>query len=105
MNHPHEPFDHEKELQRRAEKKASFCRHFNGLVNYRCDAGITYLSVQGAPKDSFRSKYPCCDNDSGATCERCVKPTLEEARREVDAEGYALEWETNQAPEAGKETR
>lgn len=86
MTNPHQPFDHEKEMRRRAETKARFCRHFNGLVNDRCDAGIAYLSVKGAPKDSFRSKYPCCDNDSGATCERCVKPTLEEARREVDAE-------------------
>lgn len=89
MTNPHQPFDREQEMQRRARKRAQFCRHFNGLVNDRCDAGIAYLSVKGT--GAARFDYPCCDNDSSATCERCVKPTLEEARREVDAQDVEIQ--------------
>ena len=78
-------FDREKEMQRRAEARVGRCRHFTGLMNGTCNAGIAYLSVRGE-SNGRGFTYPCFGNDATATCDRCVKRTPEEARREVDAE-------------------
>lgn len=80
-------FDHEKEMQRRAANLSRQCRHFNGTCNSACDAGIAYASVriEGA---ALRESHPCHDSlpSPHQRCASCVKPTLAEARSEVDAE-------------------
>jgi len=80
-------FDREKEMERRSLKRSHECRHFNGLSNGRCEAGVAYASVR-ITADSARASYPCIDHvpSPHPRCDQCVKPTLAEARAQIDAE-------------------
>lgn len=51
------------------------CRHFNGVQNKTCEAGICYKSIQ------VDQPLPCIKKYAiGATCEKYEEPTEEEVR-------------------------
>lgn len=81
------PFDMQAELQRRADKRASKCRHFNGTVNAKCKVGIEYVSVRvERPGEKPPTALPCYGVGFENKCDSCVKPTAEEAMAEVLAD-------------------
>lgn len=43
------------------------CAHFNGLMNKKCDAGISYESVIDDTK-KFPERFPCFKEGAGISC-------------------------------------
>lgn len=57
------------------------CRHFNGLMNDVCKAGVAYADVRGG-LDKYR--LPCLkDQSEGTSCEKCSYFTEPEADARV----------------------
>lgn len=70
--------------RRNFERRLETCRHFNGIQNGRCDAGVEYATVRDETK---RPGWPCLD-PAVTTCTLCVRYTAEEAeqiQRDQDA--------------------
>lgn len=64
---------------------AGRCKHFTGLMNDACRAGVKYLdvAVENPPPGVGRS-FPCLlkYNHAGATCEKCDMPSPAEVAEE-----------------------
>ena len=55
----------------RAEQRArelATCRHFNGIRNPTCRAGVPYSYVRDPPSGKSRAKFACMDADCSQTC-------------------------------------
>ncbi len=59
------------------------CIHFNGLVNKKCDKGITYQDVKEPEVKPFL--FPCLKGElrNGGSCELCEFPSKEEVDKQV----------------------
>lgn len=67
----------------RIARRLVTCKHFTGVQNHYCKAGITYDSVR-ATHDS-RVCWPCIPGGTALlNCPRREHPTLTEVRREED---------------------
>jgi hypothetical protein len=72
----------EEQKKRRKKRHDRRCRHFNGIMNEMCDAGIGY-----PPAD----RIPCRGDEAGSICCKYSPYTTEELD-EQDA-AYARKWE------------
>lgn len=55
----------------------NWCKHFNGLINNHCEAGVAYATVKDAREAPYQ--YPCfADNKPATVCELQTFPTAEE---------------------------
>lgn len=59
-------------------RNKSRCKHFNGIMNDTCDAGIAYADVRKDREPKGTGYALPCLADEGATCEKCQFPTAEE---------------------------
>lgn len=84
-----------------AEQIGNHCRHFNGIQNERCSAGIAYADVRldhepkGVGVVSFpRRSWPCMrnNNPAGAVCASQSFPTSAEVAAEVAEIDIAEAW-------------
>lgn len=75
-------FDKEKERERRIKSLMNRCKHFNGIQNQKCEAGITYDVFS----DEFRLKHlPCFkDTSNGKVCKESTFLSREDAIQEED---------------------
>lgn len=63
-------------------RRATKCKHFTGVQNATCDAGVSYEAFRAAG----RLALPCLSDPDAPTCDKCVFPTAEEvaaAQREM----------------------
>jgi hypothetical protein len=68
------------------EQIAGSCRHFNGVQNKVCSAGIAYESIRnGAGQRAAFARMPCFAGEGRLPCERRSFPTAEEVEAEVAA--------------------
>lgn len=75
----------EKELQRRTLAVLNKCRHFNGIVNDSCRAGVNYRQLVGGDDDGWAARLPCfVDENSAVSCSELSLRTEAEARKEVE---------------------
>lgn len=63
-----------------AQKRATRCRHFNGVQHDKCEAGVCYKTLQGA---GYQRLLPCmpwhCDTGKPvASCDKYAVFTVEE---------------------------
>lgn len=61
---------------------ACHCKHFNGLQNSACDAGVQYDSVKDESRKGF-GRWPCWREGEELTCEKRKFLTPEEVEAEV----------------------
>lgn len=64
---------------------AGRCKHFNGIQNEACRAGVKYLDVaKDNPPPGVGRSFPCLlkYNHAGATCEQCDMPSPAELAEE-----------------------
>lgn len=70
-------------------RNKSRCKHFSGIMNDTCDAGVAYADVRKVrePKGTGYA-LPCLADEGATTCEKCQFPTPEEveAARKLMAE-------------------
>ena len=65
-------------MPRELREQLKKCRHFNGTMNERCEAGVKYAGVRGKEPIPGRG-YPLpCLLEPGPTCEQCSPRTEEE---------------------------
>lgn len=75
----------EKELQRRTLNLLKRCRHFNGIQNTECRAGINYRQMVGGDDFGWAARLPCfIDENSAVSCALISLRTEAEARKEVE---------------------
>lgn len=72
------------------EQEATWCIHFNGLMNDACDLGIVYNDLPAGPRVAYRRELPCLkESPSEPTrCDICPSVeylTEEQARAKADA--------------------
>ena len=68
------------------EQKANKCRHFNGLMNDKCEAGVSYESVRVSGEPGKGYNLPCFKDCSvGCTCKNQSFKTHDEITAEIDA--------------------
>lgn len=72
--------DHNKQL------RAKTCRHFNGIMNDRCEAGVEYKTVRVVPPQGMH-QWPCIDPGVGhcAKLEYKTPQELADEEKEIDA--------------------
>ena len=58
----------------RRTTRARWCRHFTGIQNITCEAGVTYVDVRDSDSSPYR--WPCLHGD--LTCEKREYRTAEE---------------------------
>lgn len=56
------------------------CKHFNGIMNDSCKAGVCYKDIRGTDKP-FR--FPCLDRES-TLCSKAEFLSPEEVKKEID---------------------
>lgn len=67
-----------------AEQIGGKCRHFNGLMNKACDAGIVYESVEGV-RVPYRKNLPCFkDAEAPGCCDKRSFYSDEEVAEQVE---------------------
>lgn len=67
-----------------SEQLANRCRHFNGITNDTCDAGVRYETVRVPRADGMGYGLPCLkDHSEGCSCEKQSFPTAEEINAEI----------------------
>jgi hypothetical protein len=67
------------------EQKANKCRHFNGLMNAACDAGVSYASVKQTRTGGHGFNFPCFkDRMEGCACEKQSFQTDAEINAEIE---------------------
>jgi hypothetical protein len=98
------------ELKRK--QRASYCAHFNGLINDRCRASVVYLEVEDRTGGVIR--MPCWPEDvnRGACSTSCASfrlPTpeeieAEERRTEELINAHLAKLEAGECPRCGKPT-
>lgn len=70
------------------EQMLSRCKHFTGLLNEVCEAGVPYEQFRAAREDGSGKEWlPCLKDGECVACEKRSWPTEEE----VDAEEAAME--------------
>lgn len=72
------------------------CKHFNGLINEQCNAGVAYQDVMGRTASSTIT-YPCFREELGCStqCAQAVYPTEEELdKREQEINAHVLAFVT-----------
>jgi len=59
--------------------KAGKCKHFNGVSNEKCEAGVCYKELAGEPTAGYVMRLPCLpDTPKAVTCIKREEPTPEE---------------------------
>lgn len=79
------------------EQKANKCKHFNGLTNKTCDAGVPYDSVKVSRGEGQGFNFPCWkDRCEGTSCDKLqfltdaeIKAEIEEYNRSFERIGLA----------------
>lgn len=71
------------------EQYATWCIHFNGVMNKECEAGISYDDPRFGGRQQARRELPCLKespSDSTRTdlCDQCAYLTEEQARAKAD---------------------
>jgi hypothetical protein len=58
------------------ERRANTCRHFTGIRDDRCKAGVLYAEVRDDSVKPYR--WPCLADDCATTCDKRSLPSAEE---------------------------
>lgn len=68
------------------------CRHYNGLMNARCDAGVVYETLRDRGKP-LRESLPCWIEGIALPCADRSFPTEEEAKaQEAESAAFVKEY-------------
>lgn len=69
------------------EQITNKCRHFNGMMNKVCEAGIAYDAVKKSRAEPGAGwDIPCLkDRREASTCDKCEYNTAEDAERRIAA--------------------
>lgn len=77
----------EESIKQMTANRLGTCRHFNGVQNEQCKAGVRYADVrQIIPKWIF----PCFVSDNIHTCEQASFPSKEEAHEQAVKKAEAI---------------
>lgn len=66
--------------------KPDTCKHFNGIQNSKCEAGVDYRDLAGPPSNGYATRLPCWTakeiaiNGPKATCAHFCLPSAEELK-------------------------
>lgn len=68
--------------------RTGICKHFNGIQDTLCDAGLDMRAVTGGAPTGWTRRMPCfSSNGSEIQCERYEEPTADDlAQHEADFE-------------------
>jgi len=65
-----------------AEQISNRCRHFTGLQNKQCAAGVVYVTVESKDVKGFE-RFPCFRQGESIPCDKRSFPTPEEVAAKV----------------------
>jgi len=74
---------------RQHERRLVRCRHFTGIQNKTCAAGVLYRSKRDVSRPGMAT-WPCVDRDCPTTCDQYSAPTAEEVAAEEVEIGAAV---------------
>jgi len=62
-------------------KRLATCRHFTGIMNEKCAAGVTYRDVRDTSGPGM-AKWPCLGGECAKSCDKRAPTTEAEVRAE-----------------------
>lgn len=82
------------DFEARVRKEMSVCKHFRGIQNDPCEAGVNIRETVGGPDFGWGTRLPCLPwkgNKAETECDKKELPTREEAEDEVRRQHNSIE--------------